>query len=668
MHIPRSFAGLVALALACCLAFTGAAARAQSTPTLLTDRDDYLPGDTVILVGYGFQPGETVDISIAIDDDANNVHIGDYDWMVELADDTGDFTTFWTVPLEAYGMTLRATALGLSSSAVATTIFHDSPTTTNVSFRVVGMSAVSPPDGFTLFLNGAPQPGFLMTDGTVFGPFAVPANTPVSYQGQSPEYNVTLCDRTPGRYTTPSIGFVTGAPGASTVVDIVYSFTPAIPPNAPPSISASDYSFMVCPEDGSATLTVTPALFAPITSDPDFDPVSVAFWDGVQLRSSLSLTFNATTTSYTITLRATDNPVARTVPPPINSRNCPIPPRFTDYTVTVSANIYQQRAPVVSANNIVLPAQCVTSSGITVPVSLGAFGASVTDPDGPIDNPQLNPLGVSSVTLALPPGVSDGFVSVPVTITATDNPSARDNGDCAPLTPMTGSFTAYVGAVLHTNNAPTINAHDVDLGDIVGCLCSGVFGTEVNISPAMFGAAATDPDGDPVAVTASVSRVTLVGPGVASAVVTLTATDNPAYRTSGVCAPASATRQVRVSARLVYRFQGVLSPLNPCASTKVKRGSNVPVKFRLYDCNNREIRTGDHTIAVALNQANAPDGAVDVDEPGGCDDDNVNFHYTGGQWLFNLKTNSSYHLNTTYVIRIYTDDGVVHTAMISIKP
>lgn len=665
MFTPRSFTGLFALALASALALFGAGARAQTAPSLSSDRDNYLPGDTVVLVGYGFQPGETVDVSIAIEDEANNIHVGDYDWMVELADDTGDFTTVWTVPLEAYGMTLRASALGLTSGAVATAVFHDGPTTTNISFRVVGMGGVNPRDGFSLFLNGVPQPGFLWTDGTIFGPFSVPANTPILYQGPPNIYSVTACDRNPGRYTTTQdVGFVSGLPGASTVVDIVYTFAAAIPPNAPPTISASDNNVQICPGDTSTTFTFTPSMFSPVVGDLDGDPVSVAFWDGTQLRNSLTLTFNASVTSYALTLRATDNPSARNVVGPINPRNCTIAPRFTDRTVLVTANIYQQSAPVVSAENFLVAEQCVSGGSVVVSIGLSDFAASASDPDG---DPVSLFLSDTSVTLELPADVSDGFVAVPVTISATDDPSARDHGACAPLAPLTGSTTAFVGAMLHRNSAPVITAHDADLGNIVGCLAGSVFSANAPVSLATFGASATDPDGDPVSLVASVSSVTLVGPGVATATVTLTATDDPSSRTGGACSPATSTYAASVTARIVYRFYGVLEPLDNCYTTKVRRGSNVPVKFRLYDCCWREIRTGDHTIGVALNQANAPDGAVDIDEPGGCDDDNINFHCTGGLWLFNLKTNSSYDLNTTYIIRIHTDDGLTHTAMISIK-
>jgi hypothetical protein len=242
--------------------------------------------------------------------------------------------------------------------------------------------------------------------------------------------------------------------------------------------------------------------------------------------------------------------------------------------------------------------------------------------------------------------------------------------------PMTGSTIVQISAHLFRNSAPVISATNAHLGDIVGRLAGGTFSKNVAISPATFGASAVDPDGDPVAVTANISNVTLVGPGMASATVILTATDNPSARTGGLCTtPQTTSVSVQVSARIVYRFEGPLFPLNWSLATKVKRGSIVPVRFRLFDCNNVEVRNVPvnpnggptyHTLSVAFNQANAPDGAVDVDEIG-CGDEDDDFHYLLFAWNYFLQTNSSYHVNTTYVIRIYPNDGTVHNVMISIK-
>jgi hypothetical protein len=347
-------------------------------------------------------------------------------------------------------------------------------------------------------------------------------------------------------------------------------------------------------------------------------------------------------------------------------------PQTTFRTVIVTASVFPQNAPVVSGSDLDVGSIC--GSSVTIPVSLADFGASAVDPDG--DPFQLS-LDKVSVTLTLPVGVSDGVVSECVTISATDDPSARDNGTCDDLLPLTGSKVVVVSAHLYSNQAPVISATNADLGDIVGILSGSTFSRTVNVSPATFGASAFDADGDPVALSANVSQVTLTGPGIATAIVELTATDDPTARTGGVCAtPATTTTFVEVSARIVYDFEGPLFPLNTFLACKVRRGSVVPVRFRLYDANGTEITTVPvnpaggptaHTLSVAFNQANAPDGAVDVDEIGPCDDENDDFHYFLFAWSFFLQTNSSYQLNTTYVSRIYTNDGVMHPVMISIK-
>lgn len=677
MQFGRTLCSL-ALALSCALA--GGVAHAQTNPTLTTDRQDYLPGETAILMGAGFQPGETVDVSIAIDDDFNNVHVGDYDWMVELADDSGDFMTFWTVPIEAYGMTLRATALGLTSGFVATTTFFDNHGTHNVNFKVIGMTNRVPADGFpinmvinnpvshaTQTLNSAVT---VSTNGTTSASIGVAAAMGNVFYGNYPsEYSVSGFGTWNLVSALPPSGFTPGLSGETTTVELTYSFTPACTAtNAAPSLAATSLNLAdSCPANGVLNVTVGVAQFLAVVSDPNNDPYIVTFADG---SSTQDLTFSPTVSSHVLTLKATDNPSAR------NQTGCPaLPSLSTTFNVTVSATVYAQptnEAPVVSASNIDLGNVCVDSS-LTVPVSLADFNPAADDLED--DNFTFSINGVTEVTLTLPPNVSDQVVSVPVVISATDDPASRNCGVCTPLSPMTGSTIAYVTATLHRNSAPLITAGNVNLGDLVGILSAGTFGRSVPVSPALFSAVATDPEGDPVTIAADVSNVTLVGPGVAAATVTLTATDDPATRTAGACAPASSSLPVQVSARIVYRFDGPLFPLNTCLATKVRRGSIVPVRFRLYDANNVEVTTVPvnpaggptyHSLSVAFNQANAPDGAVDVDDIG-CGDENDDFHYFLGAWTYVLLTNSTYQLHTTYLIRIYPNDGTVHNIMMSIK-
>lgn len=669
---------LAALAFAIAPGLCASHALAQPAPSIETNTTDYLPGETVIIMGSGFQPGETVDISIAIDDDLNNVHIGDYDWMVELANDSGNFTTFWTVPLEAYGMTLRATAMGLTSGSIATTIFYDSHGTHNVNFRVVGMESLPSPDGF--FINvtrAAPathtvgsQTVLVWTDGQTSSDVGAAALTGnITYSGFPSSYTTPN-----GTYTLvntlPGSGFPSGLSSETTTVVATYSFAPRCSvSNTAPTLSASGFNLGdSCPPGGVLTVTVTPQDFTPATTDFESDPVSITFADGT---TSKTLTFDALTSSYTFAIRATDDPSARNIP------SCPpLPALSVEVFVTVSANITAHEtndAPVISASDLNLGDVC-TGSNLVVPVSLASFNASAFDPDA--DPFTLDLQGVTQVTLALPPGFNDGLVSVPVVINATDDPSLRSDPDCGALAPMSSSTIVYVTATLHRNTPPSIAATDANLGSLVGCLSAGTFSRNVAVSPALFGASALDAEGDPVSLVASVSNVTLVGPGLASANVVLTATDNPSARTGGACSPASSSTTVRVTARITYRFDGVYSPLSNCHATKVRRGSTVPVKFRLYDCSNTQITSvllnpaggpDAHTIDVTFNQCNAPDGAVDVDDAGNSNDNGINFRYSGGNWIYNLKTNSSYNLHTTYRIRIRLNDGTVHSAMISIK-
>lgn len=673
MHLSRSLFTLLVLAFSVSLSLGGPLARAQ-TPTLETDRQNYLPGETVVLIGSGFEPGETVDVSIAIDDDENNIHIGDYDWMVELADDSGDFITFWTVPAEAFGMTLRATALGLTSSRVATATFYDDVGTHFINYRIVGMEALVPPTNFPIMglypHSGAPISIPVSTDGTISASIATtPQAGPVQFL-ENASYTVSGVGTWTFSHSTPSNFFMTGLSGETTTVTMFYNANLCVF-NNPPTLTASDISIPVCAGDGVFTVTLTPDDFNPSYNDPDGDPQAgvVEFWDGSNASTSQTITFGPGVSMVTLTLRATDDPSGRSKGP---AHCANLVPHTAYRTVVVTASVFPQSAPVVTGNNLSLGSMC--GSNVTVPVSLADFGASAVDPDG---DPFYLSLDKVNVTLTLPEGVSDGVVSECVTISATDDPSARDNGTCDTLQPLTGSKVVTVSAHLYRNRAPIITASNANLGDIVGILSGNSFRRTVNVSPATFGASAYDPDGDPVTLVANVSQVTLVGPGVATAVVQLIATDNPTARTDGVCTtPATTTMPVEVSARIVYNFDGPLFPLNTFLSCMVRRGAVVPVRFRLYDANGTEIRTvlvnpaggpTAHTLSVAFNQANAPDGAVDIEEFGFCDDGITDFHYLLFAWDYLLQTNSTYQINTTYVIRIYTNDGVMHPAMISIK-
>jgi hypothetical protein len=356
-------------------------------------------------------------------------------------------------------------------------------------------------------------------------------------------------------------------------------------------------------------------------------------------------------------------------------------PMIGSTLVEVRANVVvlTNSAPVVSGSDYSAGDYCVTGDEtVTIPVTPAHFDSSAADPDGDPFELSLSP---ASVDFTLPTDQSDATFEAFVTVSATDDPGARNAtlaADCSPLAAMTGTKMVKVTATLHRNRPPTISATDADLGDLFGCLVGGSFQKTVAITTGMFNPVLADPDGDPVSVTANVTSVTLVGPGMASAEVILTVTDDPSGRADCLAA-LSAGQTVLATARLVYNSDlfTVGPPLSLSTTRKVKRGSTVPVKFRNYDCSGTEICTnigpanaGRHRVALYYNASTVPSTEVTWEDAGSSSPSGDDFRYSGtcgvdGQWIFNLNTGTML-LNCTYKIVINLDDGTRQCIYISI--
>ena len=91
-------------------------------PTVTTDKDDYYPGELVIVIGTGWLPGETVELSF-------------YEIPLQLtvkyytiADDNGNiYDNQYLIVEHHLGQTIILTATGQTSGLNAITIFTDSP-------------------------------------------------------------------------------------------------------------------------------------------------------------------------------------------------------------------------------------------------------------------------------------------------------------------------------------------------------------------------------------------------------------------------------------------------------------------------------------------------------------------------------------------------------------
>jgi len=86
-----------------------------------TNKDDYVPGEVVHVVGRGWAPGETVRMFMTEDPDTHaNVT------MDVAADSTGAFSVhYYDVQVHDLGVTFTLTATGLTSNSVAVAVFTD---------------------------------------------------------------------------------------------------------------------------------------------------------------------------------------------------------------------------------------------------------------------------------------------------------------------------------------------------------------------------------------------------------------------------------------------------------------------------------------------------------------------------------------------------------------
>ena len=98
---------------------------AAAQPVVYTDKPNYFPGETALITGSRFSPGEVVTLQVRHADDTAEGGAGHQPWSV-VADSFGNFTTSWFVdPDDSAGSTFLLTATGNSSGLMAQTTFTD---------------------------------------------------------------------------------------------------------------------------------------------------------------------------------------------------------------------------------------------------------------------------------------------------------------------------------------------------------------------------------------------------------------------------------------------------------------------------------------------------------------------------------------------------------------
>src|SRR3972149_5697585 len=109
-----------------------------------TDSSDYLPGETVLITGAGFDPAESVQVQVT---HLSGISGGEgHDPWMASASAEGGFITSWVVPFDDnVGETLLVTAVGQISGLTATTTFTDAPPAGNLD-QVRNGTVISPID------------------------------------------------------------------------------------------------------------------------------------------------------------------------------------------------------------------------------------------------------------------------------------------------------------------------------------------------------------------------------------------------------------------------------------------------------------------------------------------------------------------------------------------
>ena len=122
-----------------------------SAATVDTDQMDYQPDTTATITGYGFAPGETVQLQVLNLTTPADVGAEHDPWTTN-ADINGDFLTTWYVTADETNQTLQLTATGLTSGLVAQRVFADSATVTPANTSISADTAASgaSPDWTTL--------------------------------------------------------------------------------------------------------------------------------------------------------------------------------------------------------------------------------------------------------------------------------------------------------------------------------------------------------------------------------------------------------------------------------------------------------------------------------------------------------------------------------------
>lgn len=423
----------------------------SDTPTTITtDKDDYAPGETVVITGGGFLPGETVQLEIDHVDGTPTDGPQHEPWTVE-ADELGNVTATWAVLPHELNHTLLLTATGLTSGRQATREFTDATHLQSVSVGTQTGNLTQGAAGSATFaisgsFNGSGGlTAVLSISGLPSG--ATAGFSPTSISDSVPNATLTI---------TTTAGLASGS----------YTFT--VTANGGPSDTKTATGTLVVKASTSTTLTsnLNPSTYGQSVSftatvsaaDATTPGGSVQFKDGATVLSTQTLSGGSASFS-TSALTASGSPHSITavyVPDATHtaSTSAALCQTVNKAVLTVKANAatrqYGNANPSLSATITgFVNGQTLATSGVT-------GSASVTTAATPTTAAGTIPITVTTGTLAASnysfTFVDDFLTITKATLTVTANAASRTYGDANP------TFTANITGF---KNSETLNTSDV---------------------------------------------------------------------------------------------------------------------------------------------------------------------------------------------------------------
>ena len=119
----------------------------------------------------------------------------------------------------------------------------------------------------------------------------------------------------------------------------------------------------------------------------------------------------------------------------------------------------------------------------------------------------------------------------------------------------------------------------------------------------------------------------------------------------------------------LYQFHGFLAPVNETRTKPFKRGSTLPVKFRISDELGNPAPDAVCTLTIYYLENGAPDGEAEVISTAAGDwGDQFRYDEDDDLFIFNLSTKDASFVDYfTYLAEVNLDDGTTQSVNFSLK-